>query len=301
MGPPSAIMGRMRVSLVVAKLVMNTVRGHPEDGSAFQGERAADGQEILQPLGRAVAAMREQPMVAHADAHVDAEYPEPDEAEESLPGKHEESGHGEHMKGHHEAGSHPVGLVGLGFAAQNRHLIELFRGACRSRLFCDGFGLGDKRYGSGRFYEFGRHDLGRALSLCPVKLNLTGRRFSVRKSFVMTIGHTYDSAICRGICAFWGLMVANFLRLSSTALALMAACPALQSQLPSRTINQLTSKELVEPAPGSPQMLNSLPMTAAAVECDPVAGRDGRQAVVRRCWRIPRRGGTRTMNDRTYS
>ncbi len=63
-------------------------------------------------------------------------------------------------------------------------------------------------------------------------------------------------------------MVANFLRLSSAAprvalVALTAALPALQAQLPSRTIDLPTSKELAEPAPGSPQMLNSLPMTAA--------------------------------------
>ncbi len=63
-------------------------------------------------------------------------------------------------------------------------------------------------------------------------------------------------------------MVANFLRLSSAAprlamLGLMAGLPAVQAQLPSRTINLPTSKQLMEPAPGSPQMLNSLPMTAA--------------------------------------
>ena len=58
-------------------------------------------------------------------------------------------------------------------------------------------------------------------------------------------------------------MVANLLRLSSALLALMASLPALQAQLPSRTIDLPTSKELAEPAPGSPQMLNSLPMTAA--------------------------------------
>jgi DNA-binding beta-propeller fold protein YncE len=43
----------------------------------------------------------------------------------------------------------------------------------------------------------------------------------------------------------------------------MTAWPAPQAQLTSRTIPLPTSKELAEPAPGSPQMLNSLPMTAA--------------------------------------
>src|ERR1700691_5609207 len=63
-------------------------------------------------------------------------------------------------------------------------------------------------------------------------------------------------------------VMANFLRLSWAAprlarLALMAVLPGLQAQLPSPTLDLPTSKELVEPAPGSPQMLNSLPMTAA--------------------------------------
>src|SRR3984885_9045563 len=67
----------------------------------------------------------------------------------------------------------------------------------------------------------------------------------------------------------WGVvMVTNFLRLSSAVpgvavLALMTALPALQAQVASRTIPLPTSKERAEPAPGSPQMLNSLPMTAA--------------------------------------
>src|ERR1700679_3813669 len=107
---------------------MNAVSSDPEDGSPFQGQGAADGQEILQPLGRAVAAMGEQAMIAHADAHVDGEYPEHDEAEEGFPGKHEESDYGEHMKGHHKAGGHPVALIGLSVAAKNRHVTVLFRG-----------------------------------------------------------------------------------------------------------------------------------------------------------------------------
>jgi hypothetical protein len=125
--PPPAIMGGVRVALAIGKLVMNAVGGHPEDGSPFERERAANGKKILQPLGRPVAAMREQPVIAHADAHIDGQHPEPDETEEGLPGKHEERDHGEHMKGHHEAGGHPVGLIRLGVAAKHRHVAVLLR------------------------------------------------------------------------------------------------------------------------------------------------------------------------------
>jgi DNA-binding beta-propeller fold protein YncE len=55
-------------------------------------------------------------------------------------------------------------------------------------------------------------------------------------------------------------MLANFLRLSLALAILLTMAPAaLQAQ----TINLPTSKQLVEPVPGEPQRLNSLPMTAA--------------------------------------
>jgi DNA-binding beta-propeller fold protein YncE len=48
-------------------------------------------------------------------------------------------------------------------------------------------------------------------------------------------------------------------------LTLIAVAPAVQGQTEtsSRTIALPTGKQLAEPAPGSPQRLNSLPMTAA--------------------------------------
>ena len=53
---------------MVRMLMVNAMRGDPEDRPAFERERAADGQEVLDPLRRLVAAMRQQAVVAHADA-----------------------------------------------------------------------------------------------------------------------------------------------------------------------------------------------------------------------------------------
>ncbi len=41
------------------------------------------------------------------------------------------------MKGHHEAGGHPIGLIGLRVAAKNRHVTVLFCGPRYSRLFLE--------------------------------------------------------------------------------------------------------------------------------------------------------------------
>src|ERR1700683_2368900 len=47
--PPLAIDRGMRVAFVIRILVMNAMRGHPENRSAFKGERGANCEEILDP------------------------------------------------------------------------------------------------------------------------------------------------------------------------------------------------------------------------------------------------------------
>ena len=71
--PPGTVVRSVGVAFVVGVLVMNTVGGYPEDGTALKREAAAHGDEVLDPLGDPVAAMGEQAMVGHADADVDRE------------------------------------------------------------------------------------------------------------------------------------------------------------------------------------------------------------------------------------
>ena len=75
MGPPSAFVRGVRVAFMVGELVMDAMGGNPEDRTAFEREGAADGEDVLQPFGDAIAAMGEQAMVAHADADVGGEDP----------------------------------------------------------------------------------------------------------------------------------------------------------------------------------------------------------------------------------
>ena len=117
--PPSAIMGSVGVTFAIRKLVMNAVGGYPEDRSALERQGAANREKVLQPLRRAVAAMGEQTVVPHADAHIDGHHPKPEETEEGLPGKHEERNHSEHVESHHKAGGYPVRLVRLGVSSEH--------------------------------------------------------------------------------------------------------------------------------------------------------------------------------------
>ena len=66
--PPFAIDRRMRIAFLIRKLVMNAVRRYPENRPAFERQRGANRQEIFHPLRSFVAAVREQPVIAHPDA-----------------------------------------------------------------------------------------------------------------------------------------------------------------------------------------------------------------------------------------
>src|SRR6266853_6642876 len=54
MSPPFTVDGRMRVAVHIRKLMMNAVRSHPENRSAFESEGGANCEEIFYPLRRLV-------------------------------------------------------------------------------------------------------------------------------------------------------------------------------------------------------------------------------------------------------
>ncbi len=66
--PPGAFARRVRIAFVVGMLVVDAVRRDPEDRPALERERAAPRQEVLDPLVGLVAAVRQQAVIAHADA-----------------------------------------------------------------------------------------------------------------------------------------------------------------------------------------------------------------------------------------
>src|SRR5438105_2164873 len=115
-GPPFAVAGRMRIAVLIRKLMMNAMGSYPEDWAAFEGRRGAHGKEILDPFGSSVASVREQPVIAHADAQTAGDPPHDGGHEKSLPGEKEQGGYRANMKSDHERGGDPVNVVVAGLA-----------------------------------------------------------------------------------------------------------------------------------------------------------------------------------------
>src|SRR4029077_3411280 len=87
MSPPFTVDGRMRVAVHIGKLMMNAVRSHPENRSAFESEGGANCEEIFYPLRRLVAAVRQQAVISHSDAQTTRHPPQEHGDEQRLPGK----------------------------------------------------------------------------------------------------------------------------------------------------------------------------------------------------------------------
>src|SRR5215472_18445178 len=111
--PVAAVTRSVRIACFVGDLMVNTVGGDPEDGSALEGERAADCQEIFKPLRTLEAAMSEQPMIAKSDAETASQPVQEKRGKEGAPTKHEEGSDRPNVEYHHCSRSDPVNLLVL--------------------------------------------------------------------------------------------------------------------------------------------------------------------------------------------
>jgi len=66
--PPLAIARGVGIAFAIGVLVMNAMGRHAEYGAAFEGESATEGEKVLDPLGSLISAMRQQPVITHADS-----------------------------------------------------------------------------------------------------------------------------------------------------------------------------------------------------------------------------------------
>src|SRR4030095_14791677 len=67
-GPPAAVTRTVWISFLVREAMVDAMGNHPVGRTTFHSQGPAQGQEILHRLGRLIATMRQEPVVAHADA-----------------------------------------------------------------------------------------------------------------------------------------------------------------------------------------------------------------------------------------
>ena len=53
----------MRIARLIGFLMVDAVHGDPENRSAFESQRAADGEEVFKPERTSVGTMRMQPVI----------------------------------------------------------------------------------------------------------------------------------------------------------------------------------------------------------------------------------------------
>jgi hypothetical protein len=105
--------------------MVNAVSGYPEDGAALKREAAAHGDEVLDPLGDAVAAMGQQAMISDPDADVDREEVHDDEGCQIFPREEEEGGDSSDVEEAHGDGGDPVDAALLVLATHAEVLLDL--------------------------------------------------------------------------------------------------------------------------------------------------------------------------------
>ena len=83
--PPEAARGTVGILRTVGEGVVDTMRRDQFDGSSLEGQRSAQGQEILEPLRDFEAAVGQQPMVAEGNPQEPRDPLEPEEHPKGAP------------------------------------------------------------------------------------------------------------------------------------------------------------------------------------------------------------------------
>ena len=91
--------------------MMNSMRGDPENRSAFERQRGKDRKRVFEPLGNLVSAVREKPVIAHPDSQACRHPPQNYRDKERLPREEKQRHNGAHVKQRHKRSRNPVDFI----------------------------------------------------------------------------------------------------------------------------------------------------------------------------------------------
>ena len=110
MRPPCAVTGRVRVTRFVRFLVMDAVRGNPENGTALECHGSTKGEKVFKPLWHHVGAVSMQAVVAQPDAPTDGAIIHNGSRDQGSLGDIEKGRDGPNMQGTKDDDVHPIRL-----------------------------------------------------------------------------------------------------------------------------------------------------------------------------------------------
>src|SRR6266536_85766 len=96
--------------------MMNAMGRHPENRTALQRQSGAPGEEVLDPLRSRVSAMRQQPVIAHADPEAARDPPQKCGDKKCFPGEEKERRRSAYMKQEHGRRCAPIETVFVGLS-----------------------------------------------------------------------------------------------------------------------------------------------------------------------------------------
>src|SRR5580698_2152065 len=125
MRPPPALARRVWIAGSVGDLVVHTMCGDPYQRPSFETQRRTYGKGMFQPFWRLVSAMRQQAVIAHADAEVDGNDMQDNQEEKHMPTEEEQRRDCAHVKDEHESEDGPIECARLRGAAEGLRLMLL--------------------------------------------------------------------------------------------------------------------------------------------------------------------------------
>ena len=112
MAPPTAVVRRVRVALLIAETMVLAMHRDPGDGGTFSGQGSQQTEQAADPSERLKTAMGQKAVVAQADTQAAADPGKNAKRQQADPRETEWRGQSPKMKHHEPADYRPIESVG---------------------------------------------------------------------------------------------------------------------------------------------------------------------------------------------